>query len=69
MGRVAERSGFPIDARLALLEGDADHQEAEMLNVHSELRAINKTLMGVFVALATAAVLLAINVAVGAMAG
>lgn len=65
MSRRDERRDYTAETRIGLLETDADVSEAHYADLKSELKAINKTLTGVFIALATSAVLMAVNILVG----
>lgn len=60
------RDRFDVPTRLALLEGDADRTDDAMEHLKEEMKAQTRILMGVLVAVATSAVMLAINIVVQA---
>lgn len=55
VGRITDREKIPLEGRVTLLEADMDDQERSA-------DAIRTILVGVLISLATAAVLLAVNV-------
>lgn len=64
MSRLEERKGFDEPVRITLLESDADKAEEGLEAFRLELRGIRNVLVGLLLSIATAAVLLAINLAV-----
>lgn len=67
MSRQQERVAFDTATRIALLEHDIDQFEDSMDHLRDELKAMNRILTGILISIATAAVLLAINIAVGSV--
>lgn len=65
----AARAGFDDKTRLTLVEGDLDDLrtdlEAGLDDFRKELHAVQRVLIGILVSLTTAAILLAVNIAVG----
>ena len=64
MSRVEERKDFDEQVRVTLLESDADKAEKGLEAFRLELRGIRNVLVGLLLSIATAAVLLAINIMV-----
>ena len=64
MSRVGERKDFDVPVRTTLLESDADKLEEGLEGFRLELRGIRNVLVGLLISIATAAVLLAINLMV-----
>lgn len=75
MSRVSDRQHWDTGVRLGLLEGDADRFEvrleeweerlvAAVKEQNERIAANTKTLVGILVAIATAGVLLAVNLVV-----
>ncbi len=62
MSRVTERKGFDEPTRITLLETDEDKNDEEKETIRQELRSMSRIMMGLLVSVATAAILLAINV-------
>ena len=76
MSRNQERSMFATEHRVLLLEGDADRTDRRidafasdvdrrMDSFVSEIKALRQVLTGILVSLATASVLLAVNLVAG----
>ena len=65
MGRTADRAMFSADQRVSLAEGDLDRFDARMDQFVAEIKALRQVLVGILVSLATASVLLAVNLAAG----
>lgn len=66
MSRSVLRSGYPSETRLSLLEKDQDDHDAELKLLHDALESINSRMSAILAAVSVAAVMLAINVMVGA---
>lgn len=64
MGRAEKRSGIDIPNRLRLVEDDLDKHDATFAELRDELAKIKGILIGILVSVTTAALLLAINLAV-----
>jgi hypothetical protein len=68
--RAQARSDFPPETRIRLLEGDVDRIEAEtddrLNRIETKLDGMNRWIASTFVALATAILLFAINLAADA---
>jgi hypothetical protein len=64
--RNEKRAGLADGIRIKLLEDDADDAEAQSARIGEKVDAMKGILTGVLVTLATASVLLGINLAVGA---
>lgn len=56
---------FGPDQRILLLEGDMDRADRRLDSFVSEIKALRQVLTGILVSLATASVLLAVNLATG----
>ena len=69
MSRAEDRRDFDRDVRVALLESDMDKDDKEKGAIRDELKGMSRVLMGLLVAVATAAILLAANVALQATGG
>ncbi len=74
MSRTSERQHFDPPTRFVLLEKDADDNEQAHAGLReairentAELKTIGQRLLGVLIALTIAAILLAMNVTVGAL--
>lgn len=65
MSRSQERQNHPIEFRVVLLEGDADHHEEEIVVLEGRLSRMLGILVGILVSTTTAAILLALNLVVG----
>lgn len=70
LSRIQLREGFDISMRLRLLENDADEMEAsvarELKGFREELDGMKKIMVGILISLATACVLMVVNlIAVG----
>lgn len=61
-GRAQRRRGYDDHTRITLLEDDLDDTDAGLENLRDEVRAQTRILMGVLVAVATGAVIGAINI-------
>ena len=64
MGRTADRRDFDMPTRTTLLEHDADVVDETILAVSGRLDGMQRVLVGILVATATASILLAINIVV-----
>lgn len=69
MNRVDERRDFESGTRLTLLESDMDRGDVSLEGIRDEIKALRLVLIGILVSAATASILLAINVVVGAVGG
>lgn len=67
--RYEKRGTFEADIRLRLLEDDADDGETRSRRIEEKVDGMKGILMGVLVTLATASVLLGVNLAMGAFGG
>jgi len=67
--RTAERQNYVLDTRISLLESDLDKFEEGMEGIRAELRGLNRIMLGVLVSVTTAAILLALNIALQAAGG
>ena len=56
---------FATEHRVLLLEGDLDRADRRMEAFVSEIKALRQVLIGILVSLATASVLLAVNLLAG----
>lgn len=65
MARTAERQAFEVPVRVSLLEVDADRHELELVTLNDRLGKVLWALLGILISTTTAAVLLAMNLAVG----
>ncbi len=65
MSRRREREGFEVDVRVAMLEKDADKAEDDINGLYREIRRMRNTFLAFVIALATASVMLGINLATG----
>jgi hypothetical protein len=65
MPRTAERRGEEIPVRLMLLEGDADRVDTQMTEMNDRIGKMLWAMVGILISTTTAAVLLALNLAVG----
>ena len=65
MGRTADRTMFTTEQRMALSEHDLDKFDLRMDQFVAEIKALRQVLVGILVSLATASVLLAVNLAAG----
>lgn len=66
LSRTAQRSAYSPDLRIARLEEDADDFDAQLARIDARLSKIMATCVSILVALVTASILLAVNLAVGA---
>ena len=64
--RSARRNLYDDHTRITLLEDDADDTDSAIDHLRDEMKAQTRVLMGILVSVATAAVLLAINIVVQA---
>ncbi len=64
MTRVTERKTFDSDTRITLVEGDLDRNDDEKAMLAAKIDTLNRILVGILISVATASVLLAINVIV-----
>lgn len=76
MSRAQDRADFDLSIRLRLLEQDLDQQDEALDKVdgalekmREELKGQSRILIGILVSVATAAILLAVNIAVQAQGG
>lgn len=69
MTRTQERKDFDSDVRTALLESDMDKDDREKRQIRDELKSMSKVLTGILVAVATAAIMLAVNVILQGVGG
>lgn len=67
--RNSARAGIPDTGRITLLENDVDNVEEAMDHLAEELKSQTKILTGILVAIATASILLAINIGVRGFSG
>ena len=67
MTRVVDRVGQTIETRLWLVEGDLDRNDTALEEIRDELRGMTRVMTGLLVSVATAAILLAINIAIQAL--
>lgn len=65
--RNEKRAGLGDGIRIKLLEDDADDAEARSRRIEEKVDGMKGILSGVLITLATASVLLGINLAVGAL--
>lgn len=64
--RSARREQFSEPVRLTLLESDIDDMQTSVETLRRTLESIRNVLIGLLVSITTAAVLLALNLVVGA---
>lgn len=64
MSRTSERGSFQPDVRVQLLEHDADEFDGALEGLRLELKGMRGLLTGILVSVATAAILLAVNIGV-----
>lgn len=64
MSRISERETFDEATRLRLMEGDLDRDDEEKDKLASKIDALNRIMIGILISVATAAILLAVNVLV-----
>lgn len=68
MNRTQTRSAFDIPVRLVLIESDMDAVEGDLKDgldgLRAEIKNLSRVLIGILISLATASVLLAINVVI-----
>lgn len=67
--RNEKRDAMDSAIRIKLLEDDADDAEARDVRIEAKVDSMRGILMGVLITLATSAVLLGLNLAVGAFGG
>jgi cell division protein FtsX len=67
MTRSQQRSTFPTDMRVALLEADVDEIERGIDRLREELKGIRNVLTGILISVMTGSVLVAINIVFGSM--
>lgn len=65
MGRVADRSDFDTPVRLRLVEGDLDKADENLAQMNDRIGKMLWALLGILISTTTAAILLALNLAVG----
>ena len=69
--RVEARRAFDTPTRLTLVEGDLDGLEGGLgafrEEIAGEVKSLRTVLIGILISVATAAILLAINVGIGAL--
>lgn len=58
-----------VNTRMLLAEGDLDDHDLVLDELREELKRFRGVMLGMLVSLATAGVLLAINLAIGALGG
>ena len=63
------RANYTELTRLSLLEDDADRTDDTFTELRDELKGMTRVLTGILVSIATAAILLAVNIALGAIGG
>ena len=61
-----ERREYEVPVRLSLLEHDQDTLESALKELRNELKAMRTVMVGILISIATASVLLAINIVVQA---
>lgn len=66
VSRVKEREHFGEETRLTLVEGDLDKMDVELRIMNERLQKIIWALVGMTITLATASVMLALNLVAGA---
>lgn len=64
MSRITERQAFDSATRMTLVEGDLDKNDELHEHLVAKIDTLNRILVGILISIATAAVLLAINVVV-----
>jgi len=69
MSRQEQRDRYDVTTRLSLLEQDADATDEVLKHLREDIQAQTRILMGVLIAVATSAVMLAVNVVVQAQGG
>ena len=67
--RNAQRKDLDINTRMLLAEGDMDDHDVVLDELREELKRFRGVMLGMLVSLATAGILLAINLAIGALGG
>jgi hypothetical protein len=65
MARTAERRSEDVPTRLLLLEGDADRTDTQLTEMNDRIGKMLWAMVGILISTTTAAVLLALNLAVG----
>lgn len=65
MARTADRRGEEVPVRLMLLEGDADRADNMISEMNDRIGKMLWAMVGILISTTTAAVLLALNLAVG----
>ena len=64
MPRTADRDGFTAPTRIRLIETDLDHIDQRFDDLDARVDGIKNVLTGLLIAIATSAVLLAVNLVV-----
>lgn len=64
ISRTQKRAAWGADIRIAALEDDADTNDDRYDAIEKKLDGLNRVLVGILITLATASILLAINVVV-----
>ncbi len=67
MSRVLDRATFDERTRLQLIEGDMDRFDTALEAIRDEIKGLTRVMTGILVAVATAAILLAVNIAIRAL--
>lgn len=65
MARTADRRNEEVPVRLMLLEGDADRTDSQLTEMNDRIGKMLWAMVGILISTTTAAVLLALNLAVG----
>ena len=66
MSRAQDREGFQQPVRLRLIETDIDSLESMLDDLRKELKSMRAVMVGILISVATAAILLALNLGIGA---
>ena len=67
MSRTGDRLTYGPEVRISLLETDMDDVDKAMDRLATELKSTRTVLIGILISLATASLLLAVNVGIGAI--
>lgn len=60
--RASDRAGFAEDVRIRLLESDMDQKDDQYEELRNEIKGLQRVMVGMLISLATASILLALNI-------